>query len=86
MSISIGEIRRTILPLRLVFWGGLICVFDLTFSQTVNGEGWEFDVLNDFVGMFMITWGVFQLAKIHVHERYCTATLFVRPSSWCLCC
>lgn len=70
VGISTEDIRQTVSPLRLIFWGGLICVIDITFSQTVNGEGWKFDILNDFVGMLMITWGVFQLAKLNVHDRY----------------
>lgn len=77
MSISVRDIRETISPLRLIFWGGLICVLDFSFSQTVNGEGWTFDVLNDFVGMLMITCGVFRLAKVTVHDRYRSAMSFV---------
>ena len=77
MGISNQEIKATITPLRLIFWGGLICIFDLTISQTVNGEGWKFDLINDFVGMLMITWGVHQLRKIDLHDRYRKAILFV---------
>ena len=77
MSISNRTPRTAITPLRLIFWGGLICVFDFTFSLTTNGEGWKFDIINDLVGMLMITWAVFQLGKINVHERYRTAMLFV---------
>ncbi|MFT6793632.1 MAG: quinol-cytochrome oxidoreductase complex cytochrome b subunit [Rubritalea sp.] len=77
MNISNQDIRATISPLRLVFWGGLICVFDFTFSQTVNGEGWKFDIINDLVGMLMITWSVVQLGKIELHDRYRIAMNFV---------
>jgi hypothetical protein len=77
MSISNRDTQTTVTPLRLIFWGGLICVFDFTFSQTVNGEGWKFDIINDLVGMLMITWGVYQLGKISLHDRYRTAMLFV---------
>lgn len=72
------DIQATITPLRLIFWGGLVCVFDFTFSQTVNGEGWKFDIINDFVGMLMITWSVFQLGKIELNDRYLVAMKFVR--------
>jgi len=69
----------------MIFWGGLICVFDVTFSRKVNGEGWKFDFLNDLVGMLMITWGVCQLAKISVHERYRIAMIFVIISAFLSC-
>ncbi len=77
MSISNRDIQTTLTPLRLIFWGGLICVFDFTFSQTVNGEGLKFDLINDLVGMLMITWSVYQLGKVDLHDRYRTAMLFV---------
>jgi hypothetical protein len=55
-------------PLRAIFWGALICVLDIRF----NG----FDVLNDFPGTLLVTWGVFRLASIPVHPRYSKAMLF----------
>jgi hypothetical protein len=70
MSITSSEIRRIVPPLRIIFWGGLICVFDFK----ING----FDLVNDLVGMIMITWGVFQVSKINVHDRYSKAMLFVK--------
>ena len=78
MSLSNRDIQATILPLRLIFWGGLICIFDVTFSQTVNGVGWKIDIFNDFVGMLMITWSVFRLGRIRFSDRYRTAMLFVQ--------
>ena len=70
MSISSREIRRIITPLRLIFWGGLICVLDFKIN--------EFDLLNDFVGMIMITWGVIEVSKVKVHDHYSMAMLFVK--------
>jgi hypothetical protein len=78
VSVFSGDIRTVVKPLRFIFFGGLLCVFDLSVSQTVNGEGWTFDILNDLVGMLMITWAVFQLAKIRLHDRYGTAMAFVK--------
>ncbi|MBL0717092.1 MAG: hypothetical protein JJV89_03485 [Desulfosarcina sp.] len=85
MRISPGELQTAILPLRLILWGGLICIVDLEFTHTVNGEGWRFDVINDFLGMLMITWGVFQLSRFTVHDRYRTAMAFVKVVAvfWC---
>ena len=70
-------IRSAISPLRWIFWGALICLVDLTYSQTVNGVGWRFDFANDAVGVLMILWGTSRLAKIRVHDRYRSALRFV---------
>jgi len=53
-----------------IFWGTLICVFDLHFSQTSNGTGFKFDIINDVVGAIMITWGVTQLQPLVNEPRY----------------
>jgi len=78
MGFSRSEIPSIVTPLRFIFWGGLICIFDLNFASTSNGEGFRFDLLNDFVGMLMITWGVFRLASLQVDDRYRSAMLFVQ--------
>ena len=46
--------------LRMVFWGGLVCVLDFE----ING----FDVLHDFVGMLLVTIGVVRLTRMPIHE------------------
>jgi hypothetical protein len=45
------SIKHAVAPLRMIFWGGLLCVFDITFSQTTNGQGFKFDILNDALGL-----------------------------------
>jgi hypothetical protein len=77
MSVQSDGIRRVISPLRLIFWGGLICVFDFKINQ--------FDLLNDLVGMIMITWGVFKLSNITVHDRYSTAMLYTKVVAMLSC-
>lgn len=47
-----------------IFWGTLICVFDLHFSFTSNGTGFRFDLINDVLGAIMVTWGVSQLQPL----------------------
>ena len=64
------DIRRTIGPLRLIFWGGLICVFDFKIN--------DFDLLHDLIGSLMIACGVFTLSGINVHEPYAKAMRFVQ--------
>jgi hypothetical protein len=75
------RIRQAIVPLRLIFWGGLLCIFDIAFTTRVNGQGFKFDILNDAVGMILITVGVFKLGAIPVHARYATAMTFVKVIS-----
>jgi hypothetical protein len=65
----------------MVFWGGILCVFDLTITSTHNGHGFKFDFLNDALGAFLIALGVFRLAAIPVHDRYAGAMRFVQIMS-----
>lgn len=65
-----GGIESLIGPLRLVFWGGLLCVLDVKF----NG----FDLLNDVLGALLLAWGVLRLGCTQIHERYRLAMLFVQ--------
>ena len=71
-------ITQAITPLRMIFWGGLLCLFDLSFTQTSNGTGFKFDILNDAVGVVMITVGVFRLSSLPVHAKFETAMSFVK--------
>jgi hypothetical protein len=79
--LTTDDVRRAVKPLRLIFWGGLLCIFDITFGQTTNGRGFRCDILNDAVGAFLIAWGVFALAEIRVDERYKQAMTFVKIMS-----
>ena len=51
-------------PLRLIFWGGLLCVIDFHFSWISGSSGFKIDILNDLLGMVLITVGVFRLEPI----------------------
>src|SRR5678816_1930632 len=74
--------RRAITPLRLIFWGGLLCIFDVSFTQTSNGQGFKCDVLNDVVGAVLIAAGVVRLSAIPVHDRYAAVMRVVRIVSF----
>lgn len=78
MNVASHDIHRIITPLRLIFWGGLICVLDFSINN--------FDLLNDFIGAIMIAIGVFQIATVKVHDRYSNAMLFVQVMAilWCI--
>jgi hypothetical protein len=65
----------------MIFWGGLLCIFDITFTQTTNGRGFKCDILDDTLGAILIAVGVFRLSAIAVHGRYATVTRFVQVVS-----
>ena len=64
------NIKRLVTALRLIFWGGIICVLDFK----ING----FDIINDVIGTIMIAWAVSRLSNLNVHSHYRTAMLFVK--------
>lgn len=61
---QVQPIRAAITPLRMIFWGGLLCVFDFKFNQVSNGQGYSFDILNDALGVLLILVGVIRLRAI----------------------
>jgi hypothetical protein len=73
-----GDLRRVRGPLRLIFWGALLCLLDFSFTSTTNGEGFKFDILNDFLGMILISVGIFRLAGLTVTRSYARAMIFLR--------
>lgn len=75
---NLQSVQGVIMPLRMIFWGGLLCVLDVTFSQTTNGRGFKCDVLDDTVGGLLIAAGAFRLAAAPVHGRYARAMRFVK--------
>lgn len=76
--LSWEDVHAATRPLRFIFFGGLLCIVDVTISETVNGVGWRFDILNDTVGAILITVGVFRLARAPVPGPYARAMAFVK--------
>jgi hypothetical protein len=70
-------IARAAGPLRMIFWGGLLCIFDVN----LKSGGFKFDVLNDFLGMILITVGVFRLAGLDDTPSYRRGMRFVQVVS-----
>ena len=75
-------ITQAVTPLRMIFWGGLLCVFDFTVSSTtsINGQspsGFRFDFLNDFVGMLLITVGISKLSAFAMDSSFRSSMRFV---------
>lgn len=78
-SITIDEpvVNQAITPLRLIFWGGLLCIFDFH----LTGQGFRFDVVSDVLGTLLIAVGVFRLGAIPIHDRYKSKMRFVKVVS-----
>src|SRR5688572_16888959 len=74
--IAVSDMIR---PLRFIFWGALLCLVDFHFSNLVNGEGLRFDLFNDFIGMLLITIGVFRLSRRAPTRSTVRAMAFIKP-------
>lgn len=66
----------------MIFWGALLCVFDFSFSSTTsfNGQvtsGYQFDVLNDFLGMLLVTFGVSRLSGFAIDSAFLSSMRFI---------
>lgn len=68
LRLSLGDLRRAVPALRLVFWGALINLVDVR----VNGV----DVIPDILGMILVTAGAWKLAGLRVDATYRTWTRF----------
>jgi hypothetical protein len=64
-------------PLRHVFWGALLVLLDVAFAVSSGGEGFRIDILNDTLGMALITAAVARLRGIPVSASYATRMKFI---------
>jgi hypothetical protein len=77
MSLAPRDILTTITPLRLVFWGCLLCLIDVHSNWNFDGQVWKIDILSDAIGALMIAWGAFRLSMLRVSGWYSAAMCFV---------
>jgi hypothetical protein len=47
--------------LRLFFWGGLLCLCDVSIKYPQYGNGFKIDILSDTVGLLLILFGLFKI-------------------------
>lgn len=76
---DVDSVTRAITPLRMIFWGGLLCIFEI--SWTIRGSGFKYSLLNDTLGAVLIMVGVFKLSAIAVQDRFVTLMRFVKVVS-----
>ena len=68
--VSVRDLRRAVPALRFIFWGALINLVDLR----VNG----FDLVNDILGMTLVTTGTWTLSTLRIDETYRRGMLFAK--------
>jgi hypothetical protein len=73
-----ANLAAMITPLRLIFWGGLLCLIDITMTQRISGSSFKFDLLDDFLGMVLVTIGVFRLSRFAPSRSYAKGMAFVK--------
>jgi len=66
--VSVHDLRRAVVSLRLIFWGALIALIDVR----ING----FDLLSDVAGLGLVSVGAWTLAGLRVDPVYRRGTLF----------
>lgn len=78
-SERLNVMRLPLVPgaLRCVFWGALICLFDINLDLVRYGSTFRFDLLNDVVGMLLIASGVSRLRRFDISPRYAAGMTFV---------
>ena len=77
MSLAPRDILTTITPLRLVFWGCLLCLIDVHSNWNFDGQVWKIDIVSDVIGALLIVWGAFRLSMLRVSGWYSAAMCFV---------
>ena len=77
MSISARDISAAITPLRLIFWGCVLCLIDVYSNWNIDGQVWKIDLVSDAIGALMIAWAVFRLSMLRVGGWYSAAMAFV---------
>ena len=70
-----GSLRQALI---LLLIGGPIVIVDFTIAQ---GGGPPFDILNDTIGMLLITWAAFLLGRLREGEAFSRPMLFVQGAS-----
>lgn len=64
--LSLADLRRSILPLRLVFWGAVLCVVDFRIRSEIG----TIDLVSDFAGTALVLAGLWMLSGIRVDAVY----------------
>ena len=72
--VSEYDVHTAVKPLRLIFWGGLLWIFDFKLN--------DFDILNDVLGTILIAVAVTRLARVDVSPRYRSAMKFIKVMAY----
>lgn len=64
-------------PLRRIFWGALLVLVDISFAWRFGDTGFRLDLLDDTLGMLLITAAIGQLRDIPMGGWYATRMVFL---------
>jgi hypothetical protein len=64
------DLQRAVGALRRIFWGGLVCIIDITSTSWIGGRRVKIDWIPDLLGMALILSGVIPLALVRVDPLY----------------
>ena len=62
--------EKIINPLRLIFWGGLFIIIDFNLTCHSTGGAVGIDLLNDTIGLILVTIGLLYLVFIEHNQKY----------------
>ena len=75
--LSPTPLATVIRGLRAIFWGGLLVILDFKISESVNGSGFQLDLLNDTLGWILVLSGVLKLRPAGTGDLYRRRMTFV---------
>ena len=74
-------VKKAVAPLQLIFWGGLLLIFDFNLFWLEGASGFKLDLLNDVLATILIAVGVSRLSALPVHDGYASMMRFVKVVS-----
>jgi hypothetical protein len=54
----------------MIFWGGIICIFDFNFRLGFGGKSINFNILNDLIGVVLILFGIIILLNLDISKVF----------------
>ncbi len=79
---SQADILQAIKPLRMIFWGAVLILLNISCFWSLPGFRINLDIFNDLVGAILIAVGVTRLARLAVNHRYACFMRWAAVAAW----